>query len=123
MTKKLQPTPLALYCLILIAPSHSITELFLQVGDRTLLAELFQIVSERADTKFKFLSLSPKIYLSGADATAKAQASSDKLLHVGGFSAAGRPKGTQFIHAQVMLLVWAYLSSNLSCQPIYCELL
>ncbi len=73
----------------------------LQVGDRTLLADLFQIVSERGDTKFKFLSISPNIYLSGPEATALAQAGSGKALDPRDYSRAGRPKGTQFMHAKV----------------------
>jgi hypothetical protein len=92
----------------------------MQAGDRTLLAELFHIVSERADTKFKFLTLSPKIYLSGADVTAKIQAGSEKVLDLGSYSGAGRPKGTQFIHAQVMLLVLVCPASSLLSRHSFC---
>ncbi len=95
--------------------------MLLQVGDRTLLAELFQIVSERADTKFKFLSLSPNIYLSGPEATAMAQASLGKALNLGDDTRAGRPKGTQFIHAKVKYMRLPSPSSNFYTRIIQCR--
>jgi hypothetical protein len=107
---------------IVTVSSHDLTLLFPQVGDRTLFAELFQIVSERDDTKFKFLSISPKIYLSGTEATVKAQTSSGKVFDVGSYSGAVRPKGNKFIHAQVMLLVWAWHVSIQDCRvTLFCN--
>ena len=82
-----------------------------QVGDRTLLVDLFRIVSERSDAKFKFLSLSPNVFLSATEATAaamatdgqaEAESTSQVNAHVRESSLGlGKSKGTQFISGKV----------------------
>ena len=80
--------------------------IYCQVGDRTLLFELFRIVSERADTKFKFLSLSPNIYLSAtadtASATSMIKSNSVRAVDNSERTGSVRQKGTQFISGKVL---------------------